>query len=59
MKQKRIERVERRRPLVEINLISEGGVRQSIAQRGRGCLPFLTPGLLILAALGAHGLGLL
>lgn len=59
MKQKRAERVERRRPLIEVNLISEGGARPSIAQRGRGCLSFLTPGLLIVAALVAHVLGLL
>jgi hypothetical protein len=59
MKQKRADRVERRRPQVEVNLMSEGGRRQSIAHRGRGCLSFLTPSLLVLAALGAHVLGLL
>ena len=58
MKQKRDDRVERRRPQVEVNLMSEGGARRSIAQRGRGCFSFLTPGLLILAALGARVLGL-
>jgi hypothetical protein len=59
MKQKRPERVERRRRLVELNLISEGGARQSIAQRGRGCLSFLSSSLLTVAALAAHALGLL
>lgn len=59
MKKKRVERVERRRPLVEVNLISEAGGRPSIAQRGRGCLSFLTPSLLIVAALVTHVLGLL
>lgn len=59
MKQKRVQRVERRRPLVEVNLISESGARPSIAQRGRGCLSFLSPSLLTVAALMAHALGLL
>ena len=59
MKQKRVERVERRRPQIDVNLISEDGARPSIAQRGHGCLSFLTPGLLIVAALAAHVLGLL
>ena len=58
MKQKRVERVERRRPLVEVNLNSEGGPRPSIAQRGRGCLSFLSPSLLIVVALVAHAMGL-
>jgi hypothetical protein len=58
MKQKRAERVERRRTLVDVNLISEGGLRPSIAKRGRGCLSFLTPGLLVGAALMAHLAGL-
>ena len=56
MKRKRVERIERRRPLVEVNLLSEGGARRSIAQRGRGCLSFLTPSLLMVAALVAHAL---
>lgn len=59
MKQKRVERVERRRPQIDVNLISEDGARPSIAQRGRGCLSFLTPGLLIVAAVGVHCPGLL
>ena len=59
MKQRRVERVERRRPLVEVNLISEDGTRPSITRRGRGCLSFLTPSLLALAAIVAHVLGLL
>ena len=58
MKQKRAERVERRRPLVEINLVSDSWPRASTAKRRRGCLSFLTPGLLILAALGAYAVGL-
>jgi hypothetical protein len=58
MKRKGIERVERRRTLVEINLLSEGGARPSIAQRGRGCLSFLSPSVLIVAALVAHAMGL-
>jgi hypothetical protein len=59
MKQKRPERIERRRRLVEVNLLSESGVRKSIAQRGRGCLSFLSSGLLTVAALAAHAVGLL
>jgi hypothetical protein len=59
MKQKRVDRVERRRPQVELNLISEGAGRSSMAKRGRGCLSFLSPSVLVLAALGAHVLGLL
>jgi hypothetical protein len=58
MKQKRSERVERRRTLVDVNMISEGGLRPSIAKRGRGCLSFLTPGLLVGAALVTHLSGL-
>jgi hypothetical protein len=58
MKQKGGERVERRRPLVEVNLLSEGGPRPSIAKRGRGCLSFVTPGVLVGAALLAHTAGL-
>jgi hypothetical protein len=53
-----MERVERRRTLVEINLLSEGGARTSIAQRGRGCLSFLSHSVLIVAALVAHAMGL-
>jgi hypothetical protein len=59
MKQKRLDRVERRRRLVEVNLIAESGMRQSIAKRGRGCLSFLSPSLMTIAALAAHALGLL
>jgi hypothetical protein len=58
MKQKGPERIERRRPLVDVNLISEGGSRPSITRRGRGCLSFLTPGLLVGAAFVAHLSGL-
>jgi len=58
MKQKGPERIERRRHSVEVNLISEGGSRPSIAKRGRGCLSFLTPGLLGGAALLAYLSGL-
>jgi hypothetical protein len=58
MKQKGPERIERRRPSVEVNLISDGGSRPSIAKRGRGCLSFLTPGLLVGAILLARVSGL-
>jgi hypothetical protein len=58
MKQKGPEGSERRRSLVDVNLLSEGGSRPSIAKRGRGCLSFLTPGLLVGAALLAHLSGL-
>jgi hypothetical protein len=58
MKQRKVERIERRRPLVDVNLISDGGPRPSIARRGRGCLSFLTPGALVGVALAAHALGL-
>jgi hypothetical protein len=58
MKQKRLERVERRRPLVEFNLMSGGETRLSNRRR-RGCLSFLTPGLLALAVLLSRLLGLL
>ena len=58
MKQKGPEGSERRRPLVDVNLLSEGGSRPSIAKRGRGCLSLLTPGLLVGAALLAHLSGL-
>lgn len=59
MKQKGGERVERRRSLVDVNLISEGGgARPSIARRGRGCLSFLTPGVLVVAGFAAHLSGL-
>jgi hypothetical protein len=56
MKQRRPARVERRRPVVELNLVSEDPTRPSA--RRRGCLSFLTPGLLALAPLLAHVLGL-
>lgn len=59
MKQRRVERVERRRTLVELNLLSDARARPSIARRGRGCLPFLSVGLMAIALLGAHSLGLL
>jgi hypothetical protein len=58
MKQRKVERIERRRPLVDINLVSEGGARPSIRRRGRGCLSFLTPGVLVGVGLAAHALGL-
>jgi hypothetical protein len=59
MKHKRQNQIERRRHLVEVNLIAEGGMRQSITKRGSGCLSFLSPSLLTIAALAAHALGLL
>jgi hypothetical protein len=58
MKQKGPERIERRRHSVEVNLVSEPGSRPSIAKRGRGCLSFLTPGVLVVAGLVAHFSGL-
>jgi hypothetical protein len=59
MKQKRQERVERRRPLVEINLIGEPKSRSAtMARRARlGCSLFGS-GAAILAAAGAALLGL-
>ncbi len=48
MKQKRAERVERRRVLVEINLI--GGRAKERARR-RGCMPFAV--LVVALAMGA------
>ena len=56
MKRKRPERVERRRPLVEINLIAEPKSRSTIIAR-RGCALF---GILagVLAASGGAFLGL-
>ena len=56
MKQRRIERVERRRPLVELNLIAESKPRLAVPRAG--CLGFLTRGLLLLAVLAAIGAGL-
>ena len=56
MKQKRLERVERRRPLVEFNLVSNRLARPSGPRRG--CLSFLTPSVLVFAMLIAHALGL-
>jgi hypothetical protein len=56
MKQRRPARVERRRPVIEFNLISAETVRPS--SRRRGCLSFLTPILLVSAPLLAHVLGL-
>jgi hypothetical protein len=58
MKQKGLERIERRRPSADVNLISESGSRPSIAKRGRGCLAFLTPGLLVGIAVMARLSGL-
>ena len=56
MKGKRLERVERRRSLVEMNLIgAEGRVRSAIRRKGCSLLP---SSLLILAGLVAAGLGL-
>jgi hypothetical protein len=57
MKRRRLERVERRRPVIEFNLVSENANHQST--RRRGCLSFLTAGLLVMAPLLGHVLGLL
>jgi hypothetical protein len=57
MKQKRLERVERRRPLVEINLIGDPKNRADILKR-RGCALFGTSVALMAIAvatfLGLH-----
>lgn len=49
MKRRAVERVERRRPTVEMNLVDEPKPRLSLPRKG--CLSFLTPVLLGLAAL--------
>ncbi len=56
MKQKRLEGVERRRPLVEINLIGDTRTRPAILAR-RGCALF-APASAVLAASAAVFLGL-
>lgn len=56
MKRRRVERVERRRHLLELNLISETKPRMAIARRG--CFGISLPWLLALAAVVAAGLGL-
>jgi hypothetical protein len=56
MKQRRSDRVERRRPIVEINLVGEN--KSHASSRRRGCLSFLTPVLVALAVLLAAVLGL-
>jgi len=56
MKQRRVEHVERRRRLVEFNLVSEDTKRAP--SRRRGCLFFLMPSLLALVALLASIPGL-
>jgi hypothetical protein len=53
MKQKGLERIERRRSQVDVNLLHEGGSRPSIVKRGRGCLSFFSSGLLVGAGLVA------
>jgi hypothetical protein len=55
MKQKRPDRVDRRRNLVEMNLISERTKVRSIVSR-RGCIPFAA--LLVAASALAAWLGL-
>lgn len=55
------QQVERRRPLIEMNLMAEDGSR--LVARRRGCLPFLTPVLVSLAVAAGmlavfHGLHL-
>jgi hypothetical protein len=56
LKGKRLERVERRRQLVEQNLIAEGRPRQAISRKG--CLGLFGSSLLVVAGLVAMGLGL-
>jgi hypothetical protein len=57
VKRRGLERVERRRALVELNLISE--TKPNLKLRRRGCLARLVPGLLLVAVLAAHSQGLL
>ena len=55
MKKRGLQRVERRRPLVELNLISEP--RPRLAKARRGCMSFVSPSVLViagLAVLAAH-----
>ena len=56
MKRKRPEFVERRRPLLEHNLIGEA--RGRLASRRKGCLPFLSLLTLGIAIAVASGSGL-
>ena len=56
MKRRAVERVERRRPMVEMNLVGEPKPRLSLPRKG--CLSFLTPVLLGLAALLIEEAGL-
>lgn len=49
MKRRAVERVERRRPMVEMNLVGEPRPRLSLPRKG--CLSFLTPVLAGLVAL--------
>jgi hypothetical protein len=56
MKGKRLERVERRRQLVEQNLIAEGRPRPTISRKG--CLGLFGSSLLVVSGLVALGLGL-
>jgi hypothetical protein len=55
MKRRSIERVERRRNLVELNLISETKPRLAIARRG--CIFTSLPALLALLLMGVCALG--
>lgn len=56
MKRRAVQRVERRRPAVELNLIGDTKPRLNVPRKG--CLSFLTPILIGLAALVVLGLGL-
>jgi hypothetical protein len=55
MKRKQVDRVERRRPQVEPNLI--GGNKSRSVPGARGCLPFLSSFVFGLAGLGLLALG--
>lgn len=55
MKRKQVQRVERRRPQVEPNLI--GGNKSRSVPSARGCLPFLSSFVFGLAGLGLLALG--
>ena len=56
MKRKRPEIIERRRPLLDMNLIAE--TKGRLATRKRGCLPFLTVLSIGFAVATTVGLGL-
>jgi hypothetical protein len=56
MKRRNLERIERRRNLVELNLISETKPRLAIARRG--CVLTSLPAVLAITVLAAYAVGL-